>query len=82
MIWANLLAVVEACRLRYLFPLSSFAVLVGYLPGPVFKVALVMATIPVTTYEQPAAITGVLVNTFGNEVAEAFCMTLRAGSYS
>ena len=71
------LAVVEACSgLRYLFPLSSFAVLVAYFARAslIFKVALVMATIPVTIFMNSLriAITGVLVNTFGNEVAEGF----------
>ena len=71
------LAVVEACSgLRYLFPLSSFAVLVAYFARAslMFKVALVMATIPVTIFMNSLriAITGVLVNTFGNEVAEGF----------
>lgn len=71
------LAVVEACSgLRYLFPLFSFSVLVAYfVRGSLwFKVLLVLSTVPVTIFMNSLriAITGVLVNTFGNAVAEGF----------
>ncbi len=71
------LAVVEACSgLRYLFPLSSFAVLVAYFvrSGFAFKAILVLATVPVTILMNSLRIagTGVIVNTFGSEAAEGF----------
>lgn len=71
------LAVVEACSgLRYLFPLSSFAVLVAYFvrAGWAFKTLLVVSTVPVTILMNSLRIagTGVIVNTFGIEAAEGF----------
>ncbi len=71
------LAVVEACSgLRYLFPLSSFAVLVAYFvrSGWLFKTLLVLATVPVTILMNSLRIagTGVIVNTFGIEAAQGF----------
>ncbi|EAR59923.1 VPLPA-CTERM-specific exosortase XrtD [Neptuniibacter caesariensis] len=71
------LQVVEACSgLRYLYPLLSISLLVAYfLKTPLwFKAFIVLSTIPVTIFMNSLriAITGVLVNQYGNEVAEGF----------
>ena len=71
------LQVVEACSgLRYLYPLLSIGLLVAYfLRAPMwFRAFVVVATIPITIVMNAVriGITGVLVNQFGNEVAEGF----------
>ena len=71
------LQVVEACNgLRYLFPLASFAYLVGYIySGPAWhRVLLFLSVVPITIVINSAriALTGVLVNYQGISAAEGF----------
>ncbi|MQX35363.1 VPLPA-CTERM-specific exosortase XrtD [Roseospira navarrensis] len=71
------LQVAEACNgLRYLFPLASFAFLIGYLyKGPTWhKVVLFLFTVPITIVINSAriAFTGILVNSNGVSAAEGF----------
>ncbi|MBB5087486.1 VPLPA-CTERM-specific exosortase XrtD [Roseospira marina] len=71
------LQVAEACNgLRYLFPLASFAYLVGYIyAGPIWhRVVLFLFTVPITIAINSAriALTGILVNYQGVEAAEGF----------
>ena len=71
------LQVVEACSgLRYLYPLLSISLLVThFLRTPLwFKAILVLSTVPITIFMNSLriAITGLLVNNYGNEVAEGF----------
>ena len=71
------LQVVEACSgLRYLFPLMSFGFLCACLyRGPRWtRVVLVIVTLPIAVVINSVriAITGILVNNFGTEVAEGF----------
>jgi len=71
------LQVVEACNgLRYLFPLASFAYLVGYIySGPAWhRVLLFLSVVPITIAINSAriALTGILVNYQGISAAEGF----------
>ncbi|TCK07545.1 VPLPA-CTERM-specific exosortase XrtD [Marinobacterium mangrovicola] len=71
------LQVVEACSgLRYLYPLLSIALIVSYFmrTGLIFKVLLIASVVPVTIFMNSLriAVTGVLVNAYGNEVADGF----------
>jgi exosortase D (VPLPA-CTERM-specific) len=71
------LQVVEACSgLRYLFPLSSFGFLCGYLfIAPRWqRVTVFLSSIPITILMNSLriGITGVLVDRFGVEMAEGF----------
>lgn len=71
------LQVAEACNgLRYLFPLASFAYLIGYLyRGPAWhRVVLFLAVAPITIVINSARIslTGILVNYKGISAAEGF----------
>lgn len=71
------LLVEEACSgLRYLFPLFSMGMIIAYFfRGPMWqRVLLVISTIPITVAMNSFRIgaTGVLVNSFGNSVAEGF----------
>lgn len=71
------LQVAEACNgLRYLFPLASFAFLVGYIySGPMWhRVVVFLSTIPITIVINSGrvAFTGVLVNYKGVSAAEGF----------
>ncbi|TVR97216.1 MAG: VPLPA-CTERM-specific exosortase XrtD [Rhodospirillales bacterium] len=71
------LQVVEACNgLRYLFPLLSFGFLCAYLyKGPLWHKLLLMAsTVPITIVINSfrIAVTGVLVENFGVEMADGF----------
>lgn len=71
------LLVEEACSgLRYLFPLFSMGMIIAYFyRGPMWqRVLLVISTIPITVAMNSFRIgaTGVLVNSYGNGVAEGF----------
>lgn len=71
------LQVVEACSgLRYLYPLLSISLLVThFLRTPLwFKAVIVFSTVPITIFMNSLriAITGLLVKSYGNEVAEGF----------
>jgi exosortase D (VPLPA-CTERM-specific) len=71
------LQVAEACNgLRYLFPLASFAYLVGYLyQGPFWHKALLFLSagpITIAINSLRIALTGVLVNASGISAAEGF----------
>ncbi|MEO8225750.1 MAG: VPLPA-CTERM-specific exosortase XrtD, partial [Gammaproteobacteria bacterium] len=71
------LQVVEACAgLRYLFPLMSFGMLCAVvLRGPVWqRVLLFISSGPIAIVMNSfrIAVTGVLVNRYGNEAAEGF----------
>ncbi len=71
------LQVVEACSgLRYLYPLLSISLLITHFLRVSFalKVFLVLTIVPITIFMNSfrIAVTGVLVNNFGNEVAEGF----------
>jgi exosortase D (VPLPA-CTERM-specific) len=71
------LQVAEACNgLRYLFPLASFAFLVGYLySGPMWhRVVVFLSTVPITILINSGrvAFTGILVNYQGVSAAEGF----------
>ena len=69
------LQVAEACSgLRYLFPFVSLGVITAYMfRGPLWqKAIIVIATIPITIFMNSVriALTGALVQAFGNEHAE------------
>ncbi len=71
------LLVEEACSgLRYLFPLFSMGMIIAYFyRGPLWqRILLVVSTIPITVVMNSFRIgaTGVLVNSYGNSVAEGF----------
>lgn len=71
------LQVVEACSgLRYLFPLMSLGFIGAYLyQGSVWKRAvLFLSTVPITIFMNSLriAITGILVDNWGTEMAEGF----------
>ena len=71
------LQVVEACAgLRYLFPLMSFGMLCAVLlRGPVWqRLLLFLSSVPIAIVMNSfrIAVTGVLVNRYGNEAAEGF----------
>jgi exosortase D (VPLPA-CTERM-specific) len=71
------LQVVEACSgLRYLYPLLSIGFLIGYMyKAKVWKRALVfLSTIPITVMMNSVriAMVGILVNQWGNSMAEGF----------
>ena len=78
------LQVVEACSgLRYLFPLMSLGFIGGYLyQASAWKRAvLFLSTVPITIFMNSVriAITGILVDNWGTEMAEGFYMTSKAG---
>jgi len=71
------LQVVEACSgLRYLYPLLSLGFLAAYLfSAPLWQRVLVFASVvPITVFMNSfrIAVIGVLVNTWGNQMAEGF----------
>ena len=71
------LQVVEACAgLRYLFPLMSFGMLCAVvLKGPTWqRIVLFLSSAPIAIVMNSfrIAVTGVLVNRFGNEAADGF----------
>jgi len=71
------LQVVEACAgLRYLFPLMSFGMLCAVvLKGPAWqRIVLFLSSAPIAILMNSfrIAVTGVLVNRFGNDAAEGF----------
>ena len=81
------LAVVEACSgLRYLYPLLSLSFLAAYLfQAPMWQRAVVfLSAIPITIAMNGFRIgmVGVLVNRWGLRRPRAFCICLRAGSFS
>jgi exosortase D (VPLPA-CTERM-specific) len=71
------LQVVEACSgLRYLFPLMSLGFIGAYLYQASFwkRAALFLSTVPITIFMNSVriAITGILVDNWGTEMAEGF----------
>ncbi|MCL4720948.1 MAG: exosortase, partial [Gammaproteobacteria bacterium] len=71
------LQVVEACSgLRYLFPLMSFGFLCAVMfKGPVWqRWVIFLSSLPITVFMNSfrIAVTGLLVNQFGNQAAEGF----------
>jgi exosortase D (VPLPA-CTERM-specific) len=72
-----MLQVVEACSgLRYLYPLLSVGVLMAYMyPAAWYwRVLIVVSTVPITVITNSAriAIVGILVERWGNSMAEGF----------